>query len=1209
MKLNQFLFKFLCFFILLLLSSITYSQCALNAGADDLTLCDTDTDFDLNATPGSQIAIGTIRWSNPNSDLFLFDPTLEDPIVLIDDNLTPSGCYDFIVSAMCTTGGNSGSMVSDTVQICFGPEPTQAVITETNGNDAPAIDTICQDLILYGNTNLVFGETGCWSILENSSSVMIRFNNDINNCFVAGESFGDNVLDVTFINPPRNICATVVFQYTINNGFCTTTDIITIVLTGMPENVSLGLQFEQGFFPFRLESECTDADIEDFPRTLCTDKDTILFIGSGIGCLGGTTNFSVTPPGRIISQSSRNARIELPEDQEYIVSYTAMGGPCGNGTVMDRFVKCSIPEFVDDIEIYYCDSIPTTVTFFNQPDDEWFTTSSSGITDGDIDQSGSTVTINNIPEDANRITIFQCIGSEGCEQCTRLRRIDLRLFPQFEDQSSTLDFLCGTVMNWNPWDQVSVPIAGNNPTVTVLSAPPNSGGIDPGEDFFGTNPSLSLLETGEYKFRLNISQGVCIEELILCVNVCDAGLPSAGSVTELPECEEINIVGVTNDDECADPLWTQISGPPIVFTEGSATDLSPTIEADSLGKIVLEFSISREDDCYLADTICIEVIPCDTLVPPCDLPCPPAMYTCEPDSGGFYLYLDGINQATNPTGPTYYPCNPDLTFIPFGDPILLDSVCVTVCDWSTVDLSDEDPCEDACCWDYKFLLEVCCDGDAPMAEYICDPNSKTFVLHINGESQSGEPSYRVCPEEFQNELPFEYAETTVEIEICEWGNGVSPNCEEPGLCCWTIPVDVPEVCCSGDAPDVYLECHNEFGQFCIVVDGVHPWDPNGQGYLVCGPDGQAPCFIVEDPRTQSEVTFTVCEYGFETECGDRDADCCWEYTIPLKSCCPEKPELDFECIEGEACLTINGVSASKSTEFELVSRDECFSSESIGSEFLLTINSKRFRNCSWNILARVPDCREDCNIELAMTCFRGRSCLFINGAPARKQTGEYNVQGANLCFAPRYAGRSVSYTVTDRENPDCVVPGTFVIRDCSIEDCDIELAMTCYNGSACLFIKGAPANLQTSEYKVIGPALCLGDKDIGSTVTYVVASSENGDCQVTGTFIVADCRKDTEGGTGSSVKSTLDIIDNVTSIEDIKMYPNPALDNLYLSHNIDAVVKYQIINTDGKIVARGDLIRSVETMISLDAFTSGLHIIRLENSKNELIGVKKFIKL
>lgn len=1074
MKFKKMIFRSCCFALLLLFGSSSIlgqtDPCSLNAG-EDLSFCTDQTEFTLSALAGSQINLSTLQWSD--HPLFtIVTPNSQTTNVVSNFVPVPDGCYTFTVTAFCN--GNTGTPITDEVEVCFGPPPPPATIT-VNGDSVDAI-TVCSEVVLDGN------EMGDWYILSNNSNVTISV--DANNQLTASV--------FPFYIPQ---CRTITIYYEVANEFCTSTDEINITFLGGDEDVRI--------------KNCPES-------VLCTSEECVEFTGSIIGCDMDLSNveWNVSAPGTVsnvyIQGGSVIALICMPVDGDYTVTYSVDNEPgqiCEGGFDSCTFTKCTydplpVPESLIQL---FCVDIPPAVTF-DDPFGYGWTVSPPQV---QIDYSvPGQVTFYNISEEITTVTATQYIGSTSCPECELFRVIELVEGPKLELVSDEdIVFRCGPNYDFNPWDYVEGYSEGSrNIYVVSVPDPTNPNGVQMGRNYIGTNISLDLLDEGKYSFLLTYTREengvVCEDSILICAEVCDPGQPAAPAVSDLCVKDVVQLIGSIPSSDCADIKWEQIgSGPAIEFVNGTTqSDINPWIRACDVGTVCIEYSFSKDDECFLADTTCFEVINCCDSIPDLSLVC---------DSLEYCLFINGIPAEDNED---YIVCEGAICS---SDYEVGEWINFVVCDAESVENCLEID-STSCCFTIPVQVPACCPIPEPDVELRCDSNE--VCLYINDAKAADFAEFFVCGELC---VPISMVGDILTYKICEWGYQTDCEDEEETECCWYYELEVPE-CCQGPELTAEMVCDTS-GLVCLYVNGERAADM--ENLIFCGDDLCVPISDVGET-----VNYLICEPGFETECEDEDPHCCTEFSFEVPLCC-QGPELTAEMVcdtAGLVCLYVNGEKAAFMEELIFCGDPLCVPISDVGGTVNYLICEPGFDTecgdedppCCTEFSFEVPLCCQGPELSAEMVCdSAGLVCLYVNGEKAAFME-ELIFCGDPLCVPISDFGETVNYLICEPgfdtecgdEDPPCCTEFTFEVPLCC-QGPEINAEMVCDdNGLVCLYVNGEVA-AQNENLIICGDALCLAPSAAGQTVNYQICETmfgtECGDedppCCSEFTFVVPEC--------------------------------------------------------------------------------------------------------
>jgi len=1179
MKQEHFFFRccFLFFSIFLMSSSVFGQACSFNTGGD-IFICNDVESFMLLGEGSDDVE--NIIWSMDSASQGVFD--LMDPSnpmspVSVLANPAPPGTYVFTLTATC----DNGEVISGIIDVVISEPLTQAVITNNTNDPDASILTVCNMVSLSGG-ELADGEIGSWTTNANPN-------------LITWSDLSNNTLDLEVVNRGYLNCisTTFSFQYTVKNGGCETTDEITITFRGEDPDISLSIRAG--------EAVCGSL---------------ITFEGSNLGCGSSINDFSLAYVGPNLGANTPvqvgDNRIFLERTEidyqfyvsgEYTFTYTIQPSEsCDGGTITRTFFICIAPnvEVPEDISILFCDGLPSSFVYEIPPinpnfmPEPWtisYPNNSSGYPIPEINNDvPNQVSVSNIDPNIPYLEIRQTVVTSICMdvnpddptdvveyECSYTQYITLYNRLIIEIETENVDFFCGAALNFNPLDYVRV--SADERVVKLIDAP------NP-EDIttFSSFPiNEDLLDQGKYVFEISALRfdefgQSCLAVETFCVNVCDPGIPTEPTVSEVCVGLEQDLVGSSPNDDCANINWEYISGPAFDFVNGtSQNDQIPTIIAYSTGDLCMEYSYSQSDDCYLAVEFCFPIVDCDG--GPCDSICPTPEYRCDTDEFGFdgiSLYLDGIRQAS---GATYQVCPESAKWFP-------ESAAGTTVTFEVCPFGIECDTDDPCCWIFEDfpLPESCCDSEQPPVGFKCEPGDGFYLL-IEGVDQASGATHHICPDIAW--LPLSAAGTEVTFEVCEFGS----TCGQNDDCCWTYTETVPELCCVGEQPSAGFVCKPD--GYYLQLDGVE--QASGATHHICPDIAWLP--LNAEGR---QITFEVCEFG--SSCGE-NGNCCWTYTETIPAC--EEPclvELSFRCNGTQACLFINGIPANEQTShYDIDGGPLCVDPSLAGTSVSYRVTQRNNKSCVASSNFIVPDCKNECINELSMRCDENGACLYINGVPASMQTNNFRIDGDSKCLDASAAGKFVRYTVTQINDPDCRVTARFIVPSCESE-CTTELTLECVGDKRCLFINGTLASSQSNDYVIQGNKICLDEETRGNRAYYMVKMKEDPDCMVQYRFMIPDCRE----GEGQFRSTELD--GGNSDLADITIYPNPILDKLYIDNPMPGKIDYQILNADGKVLLRGTLKDFGEDVLLLNQLSSGVYFIRLQEGHEGDVRIEKFFK-
>ena len=79
-------------------------------------------------------------------------------------------------------------------------------------------------------------------------------------------------------------------------------------------------------------------------------------------------------------------------------------------------------------------------------------------------------------------------------------------------------------------------------------------------------------------------------------------------------------------------------------------------------------------------------------------------------------------------------------------------------------------------------------------------------------------------------------------------------------------------------------------------------------------------------------------------------------------------------------------------------------------------------------------------------------------------------------------------------------------------------------------------------------------------------------------------------------------IDDLTSLENVTVYPNPTNGVFYISkNNLTTITKIKIFNTNAKLIDEIKAVDSQNTIIDLASFSKGIYFIEISNENNKVV--------
>ena len=596
--------------------SAVLSTCNINAGGSVSYCFDSDTIGLYGSQSG--IDLSTINWtllSGPGSVSITNANSLTTSFVGTPLKL---GTYVFKISGTCI---DDGTLKTFTVQITILPPVTPAEISDASGPVLTDTITACTDIQLIGNSPGI-GETGVWSVASEP------FNH-------SWSQLGDTL---NARMSPSVFCNQVTYFYTISNEGCVSIDTITVIYERVEQNVQ----------------------IENGDQSICGD--TIRVTGSYAGCsTSSTTSWQIIPPSGESVPNFTNfglfIDVNFTVSGSYQIIYNVTSnGVCSGGSDTVTYNVClsSANGIGNNIEIYVCDSFPDTLfltsivdptyTYGNWTLSGGFGTPPVNIVQTTIGQGYALI------YDQTRSQYYFSIkaaadtckfSGSGSVICEASREITLRKARSFDLEADTLNIFCqvpGTT--YKPRNYISVSGSGINIfDLEALQVPASCLSIINGNTY-QSYQSLDFSCEGTYVFRATYSRKIgsdyCNDTLIWTVNVRTLQKPSAGSddTTRVCDNDTIPLVGSTAIDLLGNPqlwveaTWNQIdTHPPVQFLGSVHDQILNATGFTQVGTYMFEYSFSRSEDCYLADTMIVVVDSCED--------CPEFfIYTCCDLEGG-----------------------------------------------------------------------------------------------------------------------------------------------------------------------------------------------------------------------------------------------------------------------------------------------------------------------------------------------------------------------------------------------------------------------------------------------------------------------------------------------------------------------------------------------------------------------------------------------
>ncbi|MEO1626957.1 MAG: hypothetical protein AAFV25_17515, partial [Bacteroidota bacterium] len=572
------------------------SSCSINAGGDQY-ICFDEPSFTLNGLIEGDV--DNILWIDEPADQFEFsDVTSLTPVITPASGTTfTTGTFTFTITGDC-----DGEPVSNSTTVFIQGPVANAVISDASNTPVGEEVVTCNTITLNG-TPPGPGDEAFWVLSDNNNITETYSADNSQATFTRGFYRGEN-------------CPNVWAYYTVTNQGCSTTDSVLIFFNGTDPDVRFTFGVGDG-------------------ARICGR--TARFGGSRYGC-NSTTSFVFTSiPG------TNQPTIDFPlgtddaidatfEDTGwYTLEYTVDADPpCVGGTASITFYICvtDIDQFSILQRFLFCEDFPDVFNLESQdvgPDCEvsdWQTTSGPPTTIlPDASNPGIFQAFLDPDADFYRfeqtITCDTCLTGTDPVICRATHTVELYRGPDIALDSTILDYACGGTTNFRPWEHIESTGTLGTQSVQAVTIP--FGSSINTTTVFNSSAPFDIRDDGTYRFKLWASyteNGVtCSDTTYLVVNVCEAEDPNAGETTTFTTCDTVQLVGSIPSEDCAQLWWQQVGGDMEVEFIGSNTINNPLIHVSIPGTYYLEYSYSRTEDCYLADTLEIVVTDCDTV--PC----------------------------------------------------------------------------------------------------------------------------------------------------------------------------------------------------------------------------------------------------------------------------------------------------------------------------------------------------------------------------------------------------------------------------------------------------------------------------------------------------------------------------------------------------------------------------------------------------------------
>ncbi|MCB0640912.1 MAG: hypothetical protein KDC44_04700, partial [Phaeodactylibacter sp.] len=786
--------------------------CSINVG-ETIEICFDDASFELNGLLGSNVDPTTVHWSTNAAGFDIDDPNDPNSTVTPDPmgGNFPTGTFTFSLSATCIGGQQLLDFVqivvetgaSQAVILANGqdvPEITVCTEVELTHQSIGADETGCWSYF-FTNSNVTVEQGGCSDVLiarvdprNYNPCLTLWFYYTVEN----GGCVTKDSVKVEFIGQDENVRFT---NLTDDAGYCTD-DIVRISgsAIGCSGNSTLHIIEYPLTPPVILNTNIFFTVVQFEVQIFETGWYTFVYevdpIPGTYGCAGGLDTvrvFYCLSDPEISSEIYREcgipdeADLVSPYNPNYI--YGDWYWSVNPNTVTDPVITypnpsnpsvavATINDAEDIDQIVFQQNIIVDSCFIEREMEMTFPCPGGLVFDFDYFDlvTGETMTItlltiecdgdspSIIVADGRYIEGVQITGIPDCTESSMVCYYTVKFIwkqpnpcyvtttyifnvePEVKD--TTVNLLCGGDPAFMPWDYYPE-LTNGSFTLKVLQVPANHPSLTVGQMINNLSATLNLLPLGIYQFEMEQRQGACSDTGILIVHVDDISEPVAPVVADFCVGEIVELVGSIPDNPAAQILWTQLDmNPPLVFFD-PPTITNPSITATDPGIYILEYSFSKEDDCYLADTVTFEVTPCDTsncLITMIDSIQCYDNGTADPsdDYWTFSLFVD------HPTGGTFWNASAPVSQSgPYGQWKTIwmgaisgfgSTISFTVSDDAATDTCTAElvvdvppPCSDTCALDVVLEVGDCHDNDTPT-----DPSDDYYKVSITVTGTNGE---------------------------------------------------------------------------------------------------------------------------------------------------------------------------------------------------------------------------------------------------------------------------------------------------------------------------------------------------------------------------------------------------------------------------------------------------------------------------------------
>ena len=655
------------------LSAQTGDPCSVNVG-EPIEICFDDAFFQLNGILGSNVNAATVQWSTNASGFDINDPNDPNSLVTPDPmgSNFPTGVFTFYLEADCL-GGQS---LLDSVQIFVEAGASQATILANglNVSDITVCNEVTLTHLplnpgevgcwsyFFTDPDVIVTQGGCTETLivnvnptnADPCKVLEFYFTVENGGCVTEDKVTVNILgqdeDVRFIFPQDNV------------GFCTDGEIgLGGSTIGCSGNYSLQILEYPSIPPVILDEEIQFKRVRFTLEIFESGWYSFIYqvdpIPGAFGCQGGADTvrvyYCLSDPEISSSQIREcgipdQADLESPFNPNYTYSEWIWNG--NPNPSVDPVITYPDPGNLSMAEVTINDTAIEQYTFtqniivdsciieremqftfgcpgyfvFEFPYQDLLTGENLIDTliviecDGDVPDL---ITFD--PEYICELEIEKtpdCTESAVCfydisfiwkqpNPCFVQTTYVFNQLPEVKD--TTVNLLCGGIPNFQPWDYYPELNSGSF-SLEVLQVPAGHPSLSVGQNINGTSATLNLSPLGVYVFEMELARGACEDIGIMTVNVDDISIPVAPAVADFCVGDTVELVGSIPDNPAAQIAWIQLdNNPPLIFLD-PPNITNPSITATAPGEYILEYSFSRDDDCYLADTVSFKVDSCGT---------------------------------------------------------------------------------------------------------------------------------------------------------------------------------------------------------------------------------------------------------------------------------------------------------------------------------------------------------------------------------------------------------------------------------------------------------------------------------------------------------------------------------------------------------------------------------------------------------------------